>query len=370
MRNDQKIAQTHKTAIRKTLICLAGAVVVAPTFAATPAMAQPKELLFNVFFPQRAPIWGGALKPWYEQAVANSNGTIKIKVPTASLAPAPRQFDMVQDGVADITITATLFRRQIVLPNITFVPFLARHTAAASSSLWATHEKFFAAANEYKGFKLLSIWNLGASQIQTISRPVKGISDLKNLKIRTSPGVETAMLKALGGTPIPAPGVKMFELVNGGVVDGNMSALGPAMTLGLPAKIRHITEFPGGLNRVTFSLIMEAKSFAGLPADARRALTAHAGGELGTKLGFVEEAVTRRARMVFKQAGATFTDASPEFQAALAKSLQFVEQDWIKQAEAKGVDGKAALAFYRQRVAAFKPPPGKGMGKGKGGMKK
>ncbi len=370
MRNERKIAQTHKTAIRKTLMCLAGAVVVAPTLTAAPAMAQPKELLFNVFFPQRAPIWGGALKPWYEQAVANSNGTIKIKVPTASLAPAPRQFDMVQDGVADITIAATLFRRQIVLPNITFVPFLARHTAAASSSLWATHEKFFAAANEYKGFKLLSIWNLGASQIQTISRPVKGISDLKNLKIRTSPGVETAMLKALGGTPIPAPGVKMFELVNGGVVDGNMSALGPAMTLGLPAKIRHITEFSGGLNRVTFSLIMEAKSFAGLPADARRALTAHAGGELGTKLGFVEEAITRRARMVFKQAGATVTDAAPEFQAALAKSLQFVEQDWIKQAKAKGVDGKAALAFYRQRVAAFKPPPGKGMGKGKGGMKK
>ena len=37
----------------------------------------------------------------------------------------------------------------------------------------------------------------------------------------------------------------------------------------------------------------------------------------------------------------------PAFAAAIKKRIAFVTTDWIKQANKRGVDGKAALAYFR-----------------------
>ena len=50
--------------------------------------------------------------------------------------------------------------------------------------------------------------------------------------------------------------------------------------------------------------------------------------------------------------GTTFTTASPEMMKALHAKLDSMTQEWIDKAGKKGVDGKAALAYYVQQVKA------------------
>ena len=322
----------------------------------TPAQAQGKELIFNIFIPKRAPVVARGMIPWARQVEKASGGTINIKIPTATLAPSSRQFDIVQDGVADIAVAIDLSRaRQIQLPAITKIPFASPTAAAASSALWSTHKKHFEQVNEYKGFVLLTSYTLESGQIQSSTIPIKGMADLKKIKIRATPGVATRMLKAMGANVVPSPGIKMFELVSGGVVEGNFAPEGPAMILGLSGTIKHFTIFPGGFDRQSLSILMNVDSFSGLPADARRALTSTSGGKLAARLGALADVVTGRARGVFTEKGAKFHDASPKFLAGAKKATAFVEQDWLKKAAKKGVNANAALAFYRSQIKISKP---------------
>ncbi|MDA7598921.1 hypothetical protein N8835_02705 [Alphaproteobacteria bacterium] len=65
------------------------AIAVALPAHVVPAFADSKELIFNVFIPQRAPLFSKALKPWAEEVEKVSGGSLKLTVPTSSLAPRP-----------------------------------------------------------------------------------------------------------------------------------------------------------------------------------------------------------------------------------------------------------------------------------------
>jgi TRAP-type C4-dicarboxylate transport system substrate-binding protein len=52
----------------------------------------------------------------------------------------------------------------------------------------------------------------------------------------------------------------------------------------------------------------------------------------------------------FKDAGVPIVDASAEFVTKLKEAWVFTEADWLKDAAKRNVDGRAALAFYREQV--------------------
>jgi TRAP-type C4-dicarboxylate transport system substrate-binding protein len=59
------------------------------------------------------------------------------------------------------------------------------------------------------------------STIQTLSKPVKTLEDLKGLKIRGT-GRSGEIVKALGAITTPVEMMDMYESLRRGVIDGNM----------------------------------------------------------------------------------------------------------------------------------------------------
>jgi hypothetical protein len=55
--------------------------------------------------------------------------------------------------------------------------------------------------------------------LQTISKPVKTLEDVKGIKIR-SVGVMTEVIKALGGVPVPLEMVDVYDSLRRGVIEG------------------------------------------------------------------------------------------------------------------------------------------------------
>jgi len=86
--------------LTKRLLGMIGAASVILTTLHGPAIAQ-EELIFNVFIPRPAPLYKNGLEPWARDVEAASNGELKITIPTSTLAPPKKQYDIVQDGVAE-----------------------------------------------------------------------------------------------------------------------------------------------------------------------------------------------------------------------------------------------------------------------------
>ena len=66
--------------------------------------------------------------------------------------------------------------------------------------------------------------------------------------------------------------------------------------------------------------------------------------------GTVWDQINTKGTETMKAAGVQITTADAAFMADLHKLLDPIEANWLKDAEKKGVDGKAALAFFKAEI--------------------
>ena len=112
-----------------------------------------------------------------------------------------------------------------------------------------------------------------------------------------------------------------------------------------------VTEFPDGLVRTHFSLIMNERKWSGLSADDRRAIERVSGEAAASRAGKGFDELERNAVKALEGGGVRISMASPAFAAEVRNRLTFIEEGWLAAAKARGVDGAAALAFYRKTAA-------------------
>ena len=173
-----------------TIISSALAIISALSFLADskPVNAETK-LIFNNFAPARSSPARGFVFPFQKKLVAISGGEMSVTIPPASLAPPKRQWEMVSKGVADIAFSNTSFlRNRLKLPQISRIPFTTLSASSATMALMKTHKKYFAAANEYKGMKLIGLWAYPAYQFHSAKHDIQKVSDLKGMKLHVVPG--------------------------------------------------------------------------------------------------------------------------------------------------------------------------------------
>ena len=110
--------------ISKHLLLSAGAAaMMAASLASSPASAET-EILFNRFVPAKHPFNVGMFIPWAKDVARVTNGSVKVKFTEKSLAPPPKQWNMVSKGIADAAMLANNFESgRLQLPNIAQIPF-------------------------------------------------------------------------------------------------------------------------------------------------------------------------------------------------------------------------------------------------------
>ena len=225
-------------------------------------------LTMNVAMPRTSSFFVGLYQPWKEAVERESQGRIKVEMPAASLAPLGRQWDMVASGIADVAMTPDDFIRQRVkLPFLAEIPFLAPNSIAATVAIWRTQQKYFDAAHEYKGMKLLGLWVNGGNTLMTVPRPVMKLEDFRGLKLWVATPNMKQAVDAFGATPVPSEGSNsMFDYVSGGIVDGAVTGKGSLISFQIARYIKYITIFPGQLGYNVFSFFMSEKRLRQLVA--------------------------------------------------------------------------------------------------------
>lgn len=330
------------------LTALLSAVAVATSHAQT-------TLRLSSWAPPAHPVTTEILGGWARDAERVTNGRVKVEILATAVGAPMGYFDIVRNGIVDVSfVTHDFTPNRFVLTRIAQLPFIGESAEAASVALWRTNEKFFQKADEHKGVKVLALMVHGPGELFTATKPVHSLDDFKGMKIRAAPGTMTTVITALGAVAVPAPPTKSYELLSNRVVDGTLFPAESVMGFNLIPLVKHETYVRGGFYKSSFVIMMNEAKWNGLPEADKKALAEISGEAYSRRAGQVWDRSDAIARDKLKDAKIDRTEAQGAFLDALQKQLAPLTDDWLKQATERGVDGRAALTYFREQMRASK----------------
>ncbi len=322
------------------------------TLFAGSAQAQTK-LLVDVYFPRTHALYLGWVQPFQADVAKVTGGRVAITTSGSRLAPSKKQWESVAKGISDVTVQFVNWQRQrLFLPQVAGLPFNFTTGAQSSVAMWRTHKKFFEAANEYKGMKLLSFIVSSGNHLMNGKRPLEKIKDFKGIKLRVSPGDQQKMVSLLGGAAVTSSGAQIFEFISKGVVDGAAGPYYMATTYKTARYTKYATTVPGTIGATIFGVYMNQKKWDGLGAADRKAIMNISGEKMGWRGGAQFDKNSDNGRKALVAQGVKFSLASPELLAEMKKRWQPITDAWLKKAAKRNVDGKAAIRYLRSQAFA------------------
>ena len=343
--------------LRRALHLIAAGLVAAA--AAAPAASQTVLLKVHHFLPGTSNVHSNLIQPWCDKIAKESSDRLKCQIyPAMQLGGTPAQlFDQARDGVADIVWTIPTYSAGRFAKSEVFeLPFLTRSAKGSSAAYWHFVQKH--ALDEYKGVKPLWLHtNDGSSFHLSSTKGVKSLEELKGLKIRAATRLNARMLTALGATPVQMPLPSVPEAMAKGVIDGAM-----VPWEGVPAaKLHEIAhshlDAPAGKPKFAnsiFAFVMNQAKYDSLPAELKKVIDANSGAEVSTWAGAkgFDSVVPANHKLAADRGNALLTLDAAEYQRWVKASAE-VDDQWVREVNAKGANGAALLEAARALIAQY-----------------
>jgi TRAP-type C4-dicarboxylate transport system substrate-binding protein len=310
-----------------------------------PSAGFTEELKIAHFMSPKHPMDRFLMRPWAKEIAKVTNNDLTARIyPGGELGKGPRaQFKRAVDGVADITFGLQGYTsKQFPRTTLIELPAVAPDGIVATNRLWDVYDKYLAV--EYKRVKTLAIWGAESPILMTKNKPIRKVSDIKGLKIRTPSKGQAGLIKALGATPVAMPVTRMYNALNTGVVDALM--VPPSVILsfkiGEVAKY-YTTGLPFG--RSPFFLLMNRSKWESLSASQKAAVNKTTGRGLSLKgAKFYDKAGAKGLKSVSKGGKhEVITFSSDEVKKGTALLLK-ARKKIVADLEKKGIPAKGILA--------------------------
>lgn len=328
-----------------------GAWVIA-TMAACPIVGQTQEvttLKFTHFLAANSTFHKSVAEPWCAAIEKDSGGKLKCQLyPSLQLGGTPAQLaDQVKNGVADVTwtnpgYTTGRFPRMeaLELPMV-----LPADGLGGSRAMWEYTQKN--AMEDVKDYKLLAVFSGTNLIISTANKPIQSSADFKGVKVRSPSRFASLFLTALGATPVNMPIAQVTEGITKGVIDGAMATweVIPATKLDETTRF-HLESLPDqpAFTQPAFTILMNKSKYERLSPELRAVIDKHSGMALVEMAGRAFDHDNQVARKKLLERGNKIVTMGGEDVAAMKKAAQSVEAEWIKQANARGLDGDKLAA--------------------------
>ncbi|HET6599113.1 MAG TPA: TRAP transporter substrate-binding protein [Burkholderiaceae bacterium] len=317
---------------------------------ATGASAQT-VLTMSSWVPATHSLTRDVLQVWAKNVEKATEGRVTFKMLPKHPSKPPGTIDAVRDDLVDVSfVTASYTPARFALPYLAELPGAGATAEINSVAYSRIHWKYLAKAHEWKGVKLLGVFTHGPGQMFTANKKITSVADLAGLKIRTGGGISEAAGKLLGASPLVKPAPQSYELLSSGVVDGVFFPTESIESFKLDKVVKYATFFPGGFYCSAFGFFMNQEKWDKLPKRDQDAIMSVSGEALARLAGRSWDAADRGGLEALKAAGVTITQASPEFVAEVQKLTAPLVQDWIKNANAKGIDGAKVYAAFHEEL--------------------
>jgi len=329
-----------------------GAAVVALSLNVTANAAE--KLIISSWAP---PTHGINAKLWprfIEMVEKATNGRVTAEI-KYKLAPPPAQFDLIQDGAADLSwIFHGYNPGRFVATKLIELPGYDGSAEAASVAYWRAHEKYLGGANEHKGVKLIALHTHGPGHLHSATK-VTSLAQIKGMKLRLGGGVSGDVGTALGATGIRVPAPKVYETLASKAADGVMMPMEGKKGFKLTEVAPHTYQMPGGFYRGSFALIMNQDRFDSLSAQDRDALMTVFGEPMSQMAGKVwDEIDVIGTEATLATPGNSLIKANSGDQQAYASIAEPIHALVIKEVSAKGLDAGSAVEFIAKEMSAYR----------------
>ena len=298
------------------------------------------------------------LAVWAKNVEKATGGRVKFEMLPKHPSAPPGTFDAVRDGLVDVSfVTASYTPARHPLPLMAELPGAGATAEINSVAFSRIHWKYFQQANEYKGVKLLGVFDARAGpdvhqEAGDLGRRPGRHEDPHRRRHRRSrrPSARRLAVRQAGA-----------RVVRAALLRGRRRHV-------LPVRVDRLVQarqgrqvrdlLPGRLLFLVVRLLhergqVEQAAEAGPGRDPRRSRARRSRGSPASR---GMRADKRRLRGAEGRERPVI-DASPAFVADVRKRTEPLVQDWIKSANAKGVDGAKAWAEYQdelKKVAAGK----------------
>jgi TRAP-type C4-dicarboxylate transport system substrate-binding protein len=343
---------------RRTVIQGLGAGVALAAAGILPRRAEAATTLtLSSWLPPKHPIVVNAFEPWADDVAKATDGRVKVRILPKPLGGAPAHFDMAKDGIADITYGLHSFTPgdRFLLSRLAEFSFIGDDAAQLSVAYWNAYDKRLSKAKEHAGVHTLGVFAHGPGAIHNRVRPIRTAADLQGLKFRVPGGHASDLMARLGVTPLLAPSPEVYEMLANKVIDGVTFTLEAITAFKLLEHLKHTTTVPGGVYNTSWFFVMNEGKWNAL-SDADRAAIATLSGEaFARRVGKAWIDADAAALEKMKASGMEVIQAEPAFVKDLNRHTAELEAAWAKLAEARGVDGVAALAELREATGVKLP---------------
>ena len=345
---------------RRTLLTSMIASVAAPAvFRGARASATSVGLKLHHFFSSVSCGHDRFLVPWVRKVEAESAGRIRIDIfPSMQLGGAPAQlFDQARDGFADIVwampgSTPGRFARIEAFE----LPFVASHRALVNSR--AIQD--YAAGNlqdEFRDVRPLSFSCRDRSVVHS-TRPLRGLGDLKDLRLHVPNRFAGDALRALGGQGIAAPMPQVRMAIAGHVIDGALDPWDVMPALKLYDVLKYHAEFTGAsLSTSSFVLAMNRASYERLPDDLKTVIDNNSGQVAAGMAGAMWDLEARAVLGLVRDRGDPVAMLAEDDVASARKATEPVIAAWVKLMKDRKADGGKLLAGVRKSIEKYAGEP-------------
>lgn len=338
----------------KSTIAIAATLACVMAFGATwPAQAETTIRVHTWASPKHH-INSVILPAWKAAVEKATNGRVTVTISYPPKMPPPRVFDRVAAGIADVGWSLHDYTPgRFKLAEIAELPFWNAEPSQIAMAHWRTHNKFFVSANEHRGVKLLAFMSTSSGVLQT-KFSVATLADVKGKKFRVAGGVAKEVAKRLGIVPVGAPAPKVYSMLQQGVVDGVFMPPETASSFKLAEVTQQMTLVPEGLYYSSFYIVMNQAKFNSLSKQDQEALMSVSGEALVKAAGVSWDKADLTGFAAAKKHNVNVVTLSAAIQAELRAMLGSIRDDWAAAVNKKGIDGKAALAYFGAQIKALK----------------
>jgi len=316
-----------------------------------PAAAQTTALTVSSWVSPNHLLTKDVLAVWGQQVEKATNGRVKLQMLPKHPSAPPGTFDAVRDDLVDVSyVTASYTPARHVLPLVAELPGGGATSVVNSLAYSRIHWKYLQQVGEYKGVKLLAVFTHGPGQMFNTKRPINKVEDLSGMKIRTGGGIAEEMARALGASAFVKPAPESYELLSSGVADGTFFPLESIISFKLGSVVKYATLFPGGFYSSSFGVFMNQDKWDKLSKQDQDAITSVSGESLALLAGKAWDATDAAALEEMKRVNIQIDKASPELVQGVQERAKAINDKWVKDATAKGIDGAKVLAEFHEEV--------------------
>ncbi|MDH3883519.1 MAG: TRAP transporter substrate-binding protein [Desulfobacterales bacterium] len=309
------------------------------------AADKPIELKFAYWMPTKHTLHR-VFEGYAKEVESLTGGRVKITLyPGGALGKPPQQWDMALGGITDLTFfmpgyTAGRFPRSTVFD----LPLLLGGSAEVNTAIGSgVYEKYI--MPDYKDAKMMFFFVCEPFTLHTSKKKVTSMADMQGLKIRSSGAVQSATVKALGGSPVTMPITEVYTSMEKGVLDGVVTAF----TAMVSFRIYDVSKYSinAGLTATPMAVAMNQKKWDSLPKDIQAIME-----RINERYIFESAREYDKDRVKAIEKGKSLGKEIYALSAAEQKKWEQtfapIYDNWVKDMNSKGLPGQEMLDAVRQ----------------------